>query len=70
MLGLLGMLSGMLALTAVVSYWISWDIQPVNERNSFARTVSDDLVALIAKWRSSAGSARSRSPVARPNRAA
>jgi hypothetical protein len=70
MLGFLGMLSGMLALTAVLSYWISWDMQPEAERNSFARTVSDDLTALIAKWRNSAGSAGSRSPAARPDRAA
>jgi hypothetical protein len=65
------MFSGMVALTAAVSYWISWDMQPENERNSFARTVSDDLLALIAKWRNSAGNAGSRSPAAtRPDWAA
>jgi hypothetical protein len=61
MLGLLGMLSGMLAVTAVISYWISWDMQPQDGRPSFTGTVYSDLVKLFAKWRSSSGRAGSRS---------
>ena len=68
MLGFLGLMSGMLVLTAGVSYWISWDIQPQNERLSFAKTVYGDLADLIAKWQSRAANDGSRSPTATPDR--
>jgi len=65
MFGFLVMMSGMMALAAAVSYWISWDMQSRDQRSSFARTVYSDLLDLIAKWRGSGGRAM-RSPSAIP----
>ena len=65
MFGFLVMMSGMLALATAVFYWISWDMQPRDERRSFTRTVYSDLVDLIAKWRradSRPGQSRSATP--------
>jgi hypothetical protein len=70
MLGFLVMMSGMVALATAVSYWISWDMQPQDERLSFTKTVWGDLADLIAKWRMGAANVGSRSPAARPDRAA
>ena len=63
MLGFLVLMSGMLVLTAAVSYWISWDIQPNGDKLSFARTVYGDFADLTAKLRRSVGRTGSRLPV-------
>jgi hypothetical protein len=62
MLGFLGLMSGMLGVTAAVSYWISWDIQPNGEKLSFTKTVYGDLADLTEKLRRSVGRAGSHSP--------
>jgi hypothetical protein len=61
-------MSGMLVLTAAVSYWISWDMQVQGERLSFARTARKDLVILFAKWRRSVGHRASESRATTPDR--
>jgi hypothetical protein len=70
MLGFLVMMSGMLALAAVVFYWISWDMQPQGERLSFMKTVYLDLVDLLAAWRNSIAKTGSRSQAPTADRAA
>jgi hypothetical protein len=51
MFGFFGLMAVLLALIALVSYWISWDLQPKESRSPFAATAWHDLGALLAKYR-------------------
>ena len=51
MFGLLTMMSGLLGIAAVVSYWISWDMQPKDGRSSFRAKASNDLRNLLRRRR-------------------
>ena len=49
MLGLFGLMSVLLALISLCSYWISWDLQPSESRPSFARQARADFADLLRK---------------------
>ena len=51
MLGLCGMLVAYLALVRLVSYWISWDMQPKEARTSFAAKSWNDFMDFAARRR-------------------
>jgi len=49
MLGLFAMIFVLLMVTSLIGYWISWDLQPVGTRSSFAAKVAGDLAKLSVK---------------------
>jgi hypothetical protein len=51
MLGFFAMMFGFLVVASMISYWISWDLQPKGTRSSFAITGATDLANLLTKCR-------------------
>ena len=50
MLGFFGLMSVLLGLTFMASYWISWDLQHKDYRPSFVRKTCDDFADLLRKF--------------------
>lgn len=55
MFGLFGLLIALWATIALISYWISWDLQPCQTRGSFVPQMLVDLARLFAKFRDPVG---------------
>ncbi len=53
MLGFFAMMFVFLAVASLITYWISWDLQPKGTRPSFTTKVATDLVDVVAKCRDS-----------------
>lgn len=62
MIGFLGLMTVLLSLIAVISYWISWDLQPSQNRPTFMAKVRLDLAELLSRYAGSGKSTAMHSP--------
>jgi hypothetical protein len=51
MLGLFAMLLVLLAVAALLSYWVSWELENKETRPSFLAKAGSDLAALVGRRR-------------------
>lgn len=50
MFGFLGLMTVLLSLIGVISYWISWDLLPKDQRPAFMTKVRQDFADLVSRY--------------------
>jgi hypothetical protein len=58
MLGLVAMLLVLLAVAALLSYWVSWELENKSTRPSFLARAASDLAGLFGRGRDEAAETR------------